>query len=130
MKLIEKLTQLSEWVTELKNIIPIKFAQYKKDKVIIAACERYSERIIEDMIIISNELLKEKGVVEREKCFNLLCDLGVLNEELSGKLEKIKGMRNLMIHQYDSFDEELFFESLKELIIDSKQFITAVKTFK
>ena len=68
-------------------------------------------------------MLKERG------CFDLLHDLGILDEDLAAKLEIIKGMRNLMIHQYDLFDEELFFDSLKELIKDSKQFMESVNSF-
>ena len=128
-RLNEKVRHLSKWVSELEEIIPSSFNKYKTDNLVSAACERYCERIIEDLIIISNIILKEKGVVERERCFDLLHDLDVLNKDLAAKLENIKGMRNLMIHQYDTFDEELFFDSLKELIKDSKHFMESVNSF-
>lgn len=126
LKLIDTITRLSRWIFDLENIIPSTFELYISNNIISAACERYFERIIEDLIMISNVILKDEGIVERSKCFELLFELGILNELLAKKLKKIKGMRNLMIHKYDSFDENLFYDNLRKLIIDSKKFISEI----
>ena len=68
-RLNKKVRNLSKCVSELEEIIPSNFNKYKTDNLVSAACERYCERIIEDLIIISNIILKEEGVVERERLF-------------------------------------------------------------
>jgi uncharacterized protein YutE (UPF0331/DUF86 family) len=127
LRVNEKVKTLSKWINQLEKIIPNSFQKYSSDYIISAASERLAEKIIEEMIIISNIILKEKGITKREKCFEILNDLDIISKKLSEKLEKIKGMRNLMNHSYDSFDEEVFYESLNELLIDSKKFIKEIK---
>jgi uncharacterized protein YutE (UPF0331/DUF86 family) len=127
LRINEKIKTLSKWINQLEKIIPDNFQKYSSDYVISAASERLAEKIIEEMIIISNIILKEKGITKREKSFESLNDLDIISKNLSKKLEKVKGMRNLMIHSYDSFDEEVFYESLNELLIDSKKFIKEIK---
>lgn len=126
LRINEKIKTLSKWIKQLEKIIPDNFQKYSSDYVISAASERLAEKIIEEMIIISNIILKEKGIIKREKSFESLNDLDIINKNLSERLEKMKGMRNLMIHSYDSFDEEVFYESLNELLIDSKKFIKEI----
>ena len=124
----DKLEQLNLWKNQLNSILPNSADSYKSDFVISAACERLTERIIEEMIIISNIILKEKGIIDRTKSFEKLNDLGILSESLFKKLEEIKGMRNLMIHNYDDFDQEIFYNSLFELIDDSNQYKKEIKS--
>lgn len=119
----EKIKNLKTWVKQLEKITPKTYKNYKSDFIISSACERITEKIIEEMIIISNLILKEKGITKKEKPFEILKDLDILSNKLSERLEKIKGMRNLMVHSYDSFDEEIFYLNLKNLINDSKQYI-------
>lgn len=63
----------------------------------------------------------------RTKCFTLLSDLGIISLRLANKLENIKGMKDLMIHQYDDFDQKLFIEKIKDIIVDTKLFIKQIK---
>ncbi|MFW6014514.1 MAG: type VII toxin-antitoxin system HepT family RNase toxin [Candidatus Nanoarchaeia archaeon] len=125
----DNIKRLEKWLNEFVEVIPDEFEKYQDNNIVIAACERYSERLIEEMILISNVILKQKGIVQREKCFTILSDLGVLQEKLSLKLESIKGMRNIMVHQYDNFDERVFYESLKELIKDTEKFLAQLKSW-
>lgn len=122
----DKIESLKISINQLEKIIPSNFEKYKSDFIISSACERLSEKIIEDILKTCNIILKEKGINNREKPFEILNDLEILSTGLTKNLEQIKGMRNLMIHNYDSFDEEIFYNSLKNLIIDSKNFIKEI----
>ena len=123
----EKIHNLKLIITQLETTLPKTIEEYETNFVILAACERFAEKTIEEIITTSNIILKEKGITQREKCFEILNDLDIIPKELAKKLEQMKGMRNLMVHSYDSFDTEVFFDSLKELIIDTKEYIKAIK---
>jgi uncharacterized protein YutE (UPF0331/DUF86 family) len=130
MRFKDKKEEFNVYLKELKEIIPSSFNDYKKDNIIKAACERYSERIIELMLKLANLVLKKEGIIDRDKSFQVLADLGLIDSDLALKLEKIKGMRNLMVHQYDSFDEEVFYNNLKNLIEDSKKFMNKLEGYR
>ncbi|MCF7866503.1 DUF86 domain-containing protein [Candidatus Woesearchaeota archaeon] len=122
MRINNKIKDLNKHIFQLEKVLPNNSDSYKSNYVVSAACERLAEIIIEEIIKISNIILKEKGILERGKSFEILKDLNILSETTYNKMQSFKGMRNLMIHQYDDFDEELFYESLKEIIIDAKKF--------
>jgi len=123
LRINDKLEELQNWIEEFEDISSKDF----ENNVILAACERYCERIIETMIKISQIILKSKGIQDREKSFQKLYELKIVSKELALNLEEIKGMRNLMIHQYEEFDQNIFQESLNELITDAKKFILEIK---
>lgn len=121
-RILDKINVLDKWIDELSEIIPKDYLEYEKNNVLLAATERYIERIVEEMILISNIILKEKGIVDRKKCFSKLEEIDVISKDLSIKLEQIKGMRNIMIHRYEDFDPEIFLLSIKNILKDSKEF--------
>lgn len=123
----DALIQLTNLHDELEEIIPQSFETYTNNNIISAACERYAERIIELIINTTHVILKEKGIVLKDKPFGVLSDLNIVEPELAIRLEKMKGMRNMMVHQYDAFDSEVFFESLKELLTDCKMFVDSIR---
>ena len=123
----EKILNLNIIIKQLETTLPSTIKEYESNFIIMAACERFAEKAIEEIITTSNIILKDKGITQREKCFELLNDLEIIPKSLAKKLEQMKGMRNLMVHSYDSFDTEVFFESLKELITDTKEYIKAIK---
>jgi uncharacterized protein YutE (UPF0331/DUF86 family) len=129
LRINEKIHNLKLILNQLEKTLPKTINEYESDFVIIAACERFAEKIIEEIITTSNIILKEQGITQREKCFEILTDLQIIPLVLGKKLEQIKGMRNLMVHSYDYFDNEIFFESLKELILDTNQFIKEINNF-
>ncbi|MFP4567558.1 MAG: type VII toxin-antitoxin system HepT family RNase toxin [Candidatus Woesearchaeota archaeon] len=126
----DKIHDLKLILNQLETTLPKTIKEYESNFVIMAACERFAEKIIEDIINTSNIILKEKGITRREKCFEILTDLKIITNDLAKKLEQMKGMRNLMVRSYDSFDNEVFFESLKELILDTKQYIKQITQLK
>lgn len=123
----EKIENLHIWIEQLQQILPPSLTEYSQNFVVNAACERIVEKIIEENIIMTHLILKEKGIIKREKCFDSLFDLGIIPKKLALKLENSKGMRNLMIHQYDNFDEQIFYESIYQLIKDTRNFIDQIE---
>lgn len=118
----EKITDVDKHIAQLEKIIPKTVNEYISNYVVSAACERLAEKIMEDIIKISTVILKEKGINERSDSFQKLNDLGLLTARTTNNLQNFKGLRNLMIHNYDEFDENIFYESLKEIIRDAKSF--------
>ena len=132
MRINDKIKGVENYLSELLEIMPRDFQEYKDIKT-KAACERYFELIIEAVVDLSFLVIKEKGLKipeEDKQAFEILADENIITEQLSEKLKEAKGMRNLIAHEYGGIDDELVFESItQELEKDVSEFIELIKKF-
>lgn len=131
MRILEKIQELKGYVAELSTIMPHDFNEYENDIKTKAACERYFERIIGTVIDVSFLVIKEKGykIPEEDKeAFDILANERIIEQALAERLKDAKGMRNIIAHEYGDLDDLIVFNSItKELIKDTKEFVTSVK---
>ncbi len=93
-----------------------------------AACERYFEKISETIFEICKLIIKSKGVLIKDNEVETLLKLRIIDNDFKERLKKIKGMRNIIIHQYGDVNDKLMFDSIQnKLLIDTKDFIKIVK---
>ena len=130
MRLKDKIREIESYASELSEIMPQSFEQYKEIKT-KAACERYFEKIVEAVIDLAFLIIKDKGfkIPEEDKeAFDILSKEKIISEELAEKFKDAKGMRNIIAHEYGSIDDEIIFHSITEEIEkDVKEFVRAVK---
>ena len=130
-RLKDKIKEIEEYLQELSEIIPSSLEQYISEFKTKAACERYSEKIIEAIIDLSFLIIKKysfKIPEEDKQSFDILKEENIISNELCEKLKDAKGMRNIISHEYGKIDDEIVFDSIKdELTIDTKEFIKQIK---
>ena len=133
MRINDKIKEIEIYLSELLEIIPNSFEEYKEIKT-KAACERYFEKIIEAVVDLAFLIIKEKRfkIPEDDKqAFDILSNEKIISQELAEKLKDAKGMRNLIAHEYGDIDDELVFESITtELEKDVGEFIKMLKKLK
>ncbi len=126
----DKINEIIKFLDELKSIVPSSLDEYKSNTEKRAACERYVEKIVEAVTDLAFLVIKFKKLKIPEDdidAFNILLDNKIINTDLSIKLKKAKGMRNIIAHEYGNIDDEIIFESIsKELDKDCKKFIQEV----
>jgi len=129
----DKIKEIEGYLTELSEIMPKNFEEYKDVKT-KAACERYFEKIVEAVIDLAFLIIKDKGfkIPEEDKeSFDILIKEKIIPEELAERFKDAKGMRNIIAHEYGSVDDEIVFNAITEEIEkDTKEFIKAVKKIR
>lgn len=130
MRIKDKVEEIEGYLSELSEIMPGTFEEYKEIKN-KAACERYFEKIIEAITDLAFLMVKEKGLKipeEDKEAFDILSKEGIISDELSAKLKDAKGMRNIISHEYGKVDDEIVFDSItEELTKDVEEFIKNIK---
>ena len=119
MRINDKIREIEDYLSELEEIMPKNFHEYKTDLKTKAACERYFEKIIEAVIDLAFLIIKDKGykIPEEDKeAFDILANEKIIPQELSIRLKEAKGMRNIIAHEYGKIDDELIFHSITEEI--------------
>lgn len=127
----DKINEIIKFLDELKSIAPSSLDEYKLSIEKKAACERYVEKIVEaatDLAFLVIKIKKLKMPEDDIDAFNILLDSSIISADLSAKLKKAKGMRNIIAHEYGDIDDEIIFKSIaKELGADCKKFIQEVE---
>ena len=130
-RIFDKIEQIEEDISLLKEIAPDTFEEYKSSKVEKPACERQIERIMEAVTDIAFYLIKIKKLKRPEddsSSYFILSDSEIISKSLAENLKSAKGMKNFITHQYDKIDDEIVFNSIKtQLEKDVREFIVKVR---
>ncbi len=131
-RIADKIKEIEVFLDELSQIVPLKIDEYKANRVKKAACERYVEKIVEAVTDLAFLLIKIKRLKLPEDdadAFNILLQNKIIDSDLSEKLKKAKGMKNIIAHQYGTINDEIVFEAIKEeLENDVRTFIEQIAT--
>ncbi len=130
MRIEKKIKQLEKTHAELETIKPNSFDAYQ-NLVEKAASERYIEKITEDIISIALRIIRIKKFEEPEDdehIFTLLSKNNIITNQLAQRLIELKGMRNIIIHEYAEIDDKIVYNALQNnLEQDVQEFIKQIK---
>src|SRR3989344_94819 len=123
----DKIQDIKIYLEQLSKIKPNTFEEYEKDFKTKAACERYFEKIAEAVIDLALLIIKEKDLQtpeEENEAFEILEKENIMNSNLTKKLKGMRGMRNIIAHQYSDVNDELMYTAIsKEIEDDVKAFL-------
>ena len=126
-----KANEITDFLLELKEIVPPRLDDYLKNLVTKAACERYFEKIVEALVDLSFMVIKHKKLKipdDDNGVFKLLAQEEIISENLAFKLRKAKGMRNIIAHEYSEIEDKLVFQAVSSKIqSDAEEFLNEIK---
>lgn len=131
-RILVKLDEMKQYVEDLEMMIPRSFEEYEEDLIIKRACERTVEAAIETVLKVSAMIISSEkmGLPQNEETiFDLLKKQQVISSDLSSKLKKMKGFRNLLIHRYEHIKDDLVYEFIKNQIDDFYEFEKTIKSY-
>lgn len=119
-RILTRLDELDGYLRELRAIAPSSFADYlavEKRR----ACERLLQISIEGVIDVCALLVMglRLGVpAEEDDLFEKLARRDVLSPPLVAILRRMKGLRNLLVHEYGRIDDQIIFETIRDRLGD------------
>lgn len=115
----DKLIKMKEYLNQLKKIAPDTYQDYLKDLVSKYAVERLIQLIVDLALDINNIILAYLQKPPASDYFNSFIDLAecrVLNESFAVKIAPSTGLRNRLVHEYETINDRIVFESISETI--------------
>lgn len=127
-----KIALISKDLRGLKPMSLLSQKEYfrKIDYEILA--ERYLERIITRMIDINYHLIVESNNPPPKDYFSSFTELGklgILAPDFSEKLAKYAGLRNRLVHEYNTLDERKIYLAVKTIIKDAPRYLNYIEEF-
>ena len=119
-RVLTKIDEFDGYMEELKQILPVSFQEYGRIEK-KRSCERLLQLCIECMIdvckfIVSGLRLGLPG--EENDVFNKVRKKGIISEGTADRLKKMRGLRNILIHEYAAIDDKIVYEILKSSLKD------------
>ena len=127
----DKVIEIEKYLDELNNILPNDFEEYQNNYEKKAACERYSEKLIEAVVDLAFLIVREnkfEGPEDEKMVFDILYDKKIISLGLSLRLQEAKGMRNILAHQYGKVDDKIVFKAVTgELEKDIRELMDSIR---
>ncbi len=104
----ERINDLKAWLSE---------GEIKEKKALFAS-EKAFQELAESLMDIFAMILSDLRMVVKDDYTNIdkLKEKNILGEDHAGIAIEANGLRNRIVHRYNSVDEKIFVESAKELL--------------
>ena len=116
-----RLGRLREYVTALREADDITWETYRQNHRQRAFVERYLHLAIQTVFDIANHIIAFQGWKEPEtyrETFSVLADHGILPEEKVADFQRMASFRNMLVHHYESVEDEVVFGIFKNRLGD------------
>lgn len=131
-RVLTKLDEVDGYLGELRSIVPGRLEEYLKVVEKRRACERLVQVSIDAVIdvcalLVTGLRLGLPG--EEDDLFEKLAGRGVVSRPMVGALRRMKGLRNILVHEYGRVDDALVFEAIQTRLDDFAAFKREVLAF-
>jgi len=128
-RVLAKLDELEGYLRELEGIAPRDLGEYRRVEK-KRACERLVQIAVESVIdlcqlFVSGLRLGLPG--DEDDLFQKLEQAGVLSPETVSIVKRMKGCRNILVHEYARVDDELIFEVVRSRRSDFTRFASEIR---
>ncbi len=123
--IIKKLEHIAKYTKELEELLNKFDDKELKLSTNIHAAERLVQLITDAMIDINQHFIREKDLEvpdDLRGTFNIIGDGGILPKEFAGRISSLAGLRNILVHQYEDLDKDLFIRNLRQNFSDFEQY--------
>ncbi len=132
-----KLQLIAEDLGRLLPFRDLSVDELLRDPIRQAAVERLLERIVTRAIDVNEHLIAELATGQEEKITRLtyrdtflkLADLGVYPREFAESIARSAGLRNLLVHEYNTIDYTQVYNSIRSCLEDYERYIHYVESF-
>lgn len=127
--LIKKVEQLKGYIGELKELVKLPAKDLLADSLKYHTAERLFQLTVDTCVDINIHIIKEKVKKvpdDLQSTFTVLGEAGILDKDFAGKIAPVVGLRNRIVHRYDSLSRQEFVKTLKEEFPDFEKYKSVI----
>ncbi len=130
--ILRKLSAMEEYLGQITEYRSISTGQYEKDWRSQRIIERTLQMMVETCIDIAGHIIadmKFRVPISYADSFHVLAENEIVDDSLSGSLEKMAKFRNVVVHDYDRVDAEIVIGILRKNLDDFTKYKDSVVNF-
>ncbi len=128
-RILAKLDELDGYLAELRQILPKSFAEYRHSIAHRRATERLLQISIECILDLCSLLVAGLRLglpAEEEDLITSLERAQVIPSDIAASLKRMKGFRNIVVHEYGDLDDAAVYKIATTRVEDFAAFKQAV----
>ena len=128
----QKLSEVEKYQGELGTLLEYADGEILRDTGRTHIAERLLQLIVDTLIDINQHLIKELGLVPAEdfqSTFSILAQHGVLRPDFVNSIAPVVGLRNRVVHRYETLDKTLFIAMLRKNQKDFAEYVAAIDAY-
>lgn len=128
----EKLEEISKYLKETKELFRFSDKDILSDSGKTHIAERLFQLIVDTILDVNYHFIREldlKISEDLQGTFYTLRDNQILSEEFANKVAPVVGLRNRIVHRYDSLDKKLFIETFRKNCSDFEMYINLIVNY-
>lgn len=127
--IVKKLEEVIGYLKEMEDLLKFSDREITADSGKLHIAERLLQLIVDAMLDINQHFIKESNLKisdDFQGTFYILGENNILPADFAAKIAPVVGLRNRIIHRYDTVDKHLFIEILRKNIADFKVYIKLI----
>jgi uncharacterized protein YutE (UPF0331/DUF86 family) len=123
-RILAKLDELDGYLRELREVAPASLADYRKVEK-KRSCERLLRIAIECVIDVGNLFVSGLRLglpAEEDDIFEKLEQAAIISPAMVAVLKRMKGCRNILVHEYAHVNDEIIFDAVSAKLGDFDDF--------
>lgn len=130
-RILTKLDDLDSYLDELRSVAPASLDAYLRVET-RRACERLVQVAVEAVIDVCALLVTGLRLglpAEEDDLFEKLVSREVVSRPMADTLRRMKGLRNILVHEYGRVNDVLVFEAIQTRLDDFAAFKREILAF-
>ncbi|MFQ5661822.1 MAG: DUF86 domain-containing protein [Candidatus Paceibacteria bacterium] len=122
----KKLEAITGYTKELSDFLELNTdEQIMSDSGKLHISERLVQLIVDNMIDINQHFIRELNLEipdDLQGSFFILGENDILPKEFAFKIAPVTGVRNILVHQYEKLDKEMFIHNIRRNFSDFEKY--------
>lgn len=128
----EKLDEIYKYLEEAKIVFKSSNKEISGDFIKYHTAERIFQLIVDLILDVNHHFIKElnfKVSEDLQGTFHILGENKILPKDFTTRVAPTVGLRNRIVHQYESLDKELFIKTFRKNYPDFKIYIKLINQY-
>ena len=128
----QKIKLAEEYLQEIKEFLKVGDKAISSDLKNRYSLERVFLLLVEELIDINNYFIKAlnlKPIDDLKSSFLAIGEAGILPLDFAKKISPLVGTRNILVHQYEKLNLEIFLKNLRGNIDDFETYFKHILVF-
>lgn len=127
----DKLNLILERAADIEDWTSVDVSDFLSDKKTRLAAYKAFQELVEAAFDVVAMVCKDSRIIPRDDYANVevLYQKNIIDEGLKNTLVESNGLRNRLVHRYNTLDDTIAFESIQTQLPNFKYFTEVIKTW-
>ena len=125
-----KISSIQRYLKIVSRFKQHSLSEIEQDETIRGAVERYLYLSCQAVIDLAEDVIALRSYrkpVTMAESFSILAEEGLISNDLTGKMIRLTGFRNVIAHDYEKINYEIVYDVLQNRLADIEEFVSIVR---